>query len=158
MLQLRKLLTARYEWFEVRLQQLAEEDGYGHLSPPMVHLCAHIGKEPVPIVTLARQLSVSRQWVNRLAREGQEMGILELTIDPADRRAMRVSFSSSGWKMVRLAVARMNQIEEELAARIGKDNLEQLVALLAMDWGDVGLPELKCDDDEAHSSGRRKLA
>lgn len=135
MLQLRKWLTSRHDWYEACMQQLAERDGFGHLSRPMFEFMAHIGKEPVGLTEIARQMSVSRQWVARLAREGADMDLLALTSDPADKRALMVQFSESGWRMVRQAVARMAQIEAELARRIGAKNLELLVSVLSMDWG-----------------------
>jgi DNA-binding MarR family transcriptional regulator len=135
MLQLRKWLTNRHDWFELCLQQLAELEGYGHLSRPMVQLCAHVGKEPVGLSEIAKQMGVSRQWVARLANEGYEMGFFELIADPSDMRALQIRFGSAGWKMVRLAAARMRQIEAVIVARIGKGNLERLVEILSMDWG-----------------------
>lgn len=139
MLQLRKWLTSRHEWYELCLQQLAELEGYGHLSRPMVQLCAHIGKEPVSLSDVARLMGVSRQWIARLANEGCQMGILELSTPPEDKRALLVQFSRDGWRMVRLAAGRMRQIEAILAERIGAENLAHLVDILSLDWGPAEL-------------------
>jgi len=135
MLQLRKLLTERAEWFERALASLAHLDGYGDLPQPVVQICRFVGKEPVRMSVLAEHLGVSRQRVAQVASEGCALGILALSDDPDDGRVKRVGFSEEGWEVVRMAVARMTQIENELARRIGKRNLEQLVELLGADWG-----------------------
>ena len=135
MLQLRKLLTERAEWFERALSALAELDGYGDLPPPLVQMCKYIGKDPVRMTVLAEHLGVSRQRVAQIAGEGCERGLLELSDDPEDGRVKRVGFSAEGWTVARKAAARMAQIETELARRIGRRNLEQLCELLATDWG-----------------------
>lgn len=135
LLQLRRHLTEKFQWFETALAELARLDGFGDLPKPLVQLCAQIGREPVRVTELAKRLGTSRQWIIRLGRDGEQRGILAVTDDAEDRRAMRVGFSDSGWKVVHLAVGRMQQIERELARRIGAAQLEQLVELLSLDWG-----------------------
>lgn len=155
MLQLRKWLTARHDWMETCLQQLAALDGYGDLPRPLVQLFAHIGREPVRLSELARLLGTSRQWVLRLAHQGREMGMLILDTDPGDKRAMTVAFSDAGWRVVRLAVARMAEIEDELARRIGRERLAELVAILAMDWGPAEMPTAVRPRRAPRTAGRR---
>jgi len=133
--QLRKLLIERAEWFEHALARLAALDGYGDLPMPLVQMCKYIGKEPVRMTVLAEHLGVSRQRVAQIAAEGVAFGIIELSDDPDDGRVKRVGFSTKGWGVVKQAVARMVEIEAELARRIGRRNLEQLVELLSLDWG-----------------------
>jgi DNA-binding MarR family transcriptional regulator len=136
MRQLRKLLTTRQAWFEAYLEELARLDGYGDLPRPLVQLCALIGREPIRISELAVSLGTSRQWVTRLAHDGVGRDILEMVPDPTDRRAMMIGFSESGWQVVRKAVVRMQQIEDDLAERLGEQTLAQLAEILALDWGD----------------------
>lgn len=143
---LRKLLTERYDWYEACLQQLAELDGYGNLSKPVVEFLAHIGRDPVKLVDLARQLGVSRQWARRLANEAAEIGLVELATDPSDKRAMIVSFSKNGWRVVRLAAARMREIDTELENRIGTENFEMLIDILSQDWGPANMPQTETTD------------
>lgn len=138
---LRKLLNERHAWFETCLSQLAEIDGYGDLSPPLVQFFSHIGREPVRLGDIAAKMNVSRQWAQRLAKEGEGLGLLELDVDPNDRRAMILRFSDNGWRVVRLAAARMTEIELELAERIGRENVDKLMELLALDWGPAEIPQ-----------------
>ena len=140
MLHLRKLLIERTAWFDTCLSPLAELDGYGHLTPALTEMLKHIGREPVRMSDLARQMGVSRQWIRQLAVEGVEEGILELLDDPNDKRSMMIQFSKEGWQLVRVAAARMEQIEDELARRIGKENLAKLCELLALEWGPAAIP------------------
>ena len=147
MLQLRRHLTERFEWFESALAELARLDGYGDLPRPLVQLCAQIGRDPVRVTDLAKRLGTSRQWIIRLARDGEARGILAVTADAEDRRSARVGFSGPGWKVVHLAVKRMQQIERVLSERIGRARLEQLIELLALDWGSP-MDIATSDDDE----------
>ena len=138
MLHLRKLLIQKMEWYEAYLREQQEIDGYSFLSRPLVQFLSHIGREPVRLTTIARQLGTSRQWTLRLANEGHALGILTLDIDPADKRALIVRFSKRGWNMVKRATRSMRQIEDDLGDRIGKANLTLLVELLGRDWGIAG--------------------
>ncbi|MEM7728561.1 MAG: MarR family winged helix-turn-helix transcriptional regulator [Pseudomonadota bacterium] len=133
---LRQLLAARHRWFEAALQDLAVLDGYGDLSAPMVQMLSHIGRDPVRIGEIARAMQVSRQWVQKLAKEGEQLGLLSPTVDPKDRRALCIGFSEDGWRVVRLAAARMEEIERELEGRIGEKALDALMDILGTDWGE----------------------
>ena len=52
-----------------------------------------------------------------------------------DKRVMLVQLSQGGTRMTNAIIASMNDIEAELARRIGRNKLDTLVDLLAMDWG-----------------------
>lgn len=132
---LRVLLRDRMQWYEKALDDAAHRNGYGHLSRSLVELFSYIGRDPVRLTDLAEKTQTSRQWISRLTNEGKDLGLLEVSVDPRDRRGAIVAFSDAGWDMVRLAVASMEAIEERIAERIGKPRFEELVAILSADWG-----------------------
>lgn len=144
---LRKLLAERHRWYEENLERLAALDGYGDLSKPLVEFLALLGRDKVRLTDLATKIGASRQWALRLANEGKDRGLLELSYDPNDKRALMVGFSDEGWKVVKLAVARMTEIEEELSARIGLKNFNALLEILSMEWErDQGRQDAKDED------------
>lgn len=159
MLKLRKLLTNRYDWYESCLQQFAEQDGHGNLSRPLIEFLAHIGREPVRLVAIASQMNVSRQWARRLANEAQELGWIDLEVDTFDKRAMIVKYSAHGWSVVKLAAARMKQIDTELERRIGAENVAELIRILDLDWGEPCIGDAE-DNSPAFTSaiGAKKRA
>jgi hypothetical protein len=73
--------------------------------------------------------------VSQIAAEGVKLGVLELVVDSDDKRVMLVQLSQGGTRMTNAIIASMNDIEAELARRIGRNKLDTLVDLLAMDWG-----------------------
>lgn len=136
MLQLRRLLLARTEWFEQRMLRNAEADGLGHVTPAMHRLFAQMGYKPVKLSRLVEALAVSRQAVHKLVSEAVALGLVEMIDAPGDRRAKMVQFTDAGRAMVANAVRAQKEVEAEIARRIGPDNAEKLAELLSLDWGD----------------------
>lgn len=141
MLQLRRLLLARTEWFELAMRRHAAADGLGHITPAMHRLFAHMGYKPVKLSYLAGVLAVSRQAVHRLVSDACELGVVELIDDPNDRRAKMVRFTDDGLPWVTNAIRAQQAVEMELARRIGRHNVEKLAEILDMDWGES--PEVR---------------
>lgn len=136
MLQLRRLLLARTEWFELAVRRHAVADGLGHITPAMHRLFAHMGYKPVKLSHLVEVLAVSRQAVHRLVRDACELGVVELVDDPNDRRAKMVRFTEAGLPWVANAIRAQQAVEAELVRRIGRRNVEKLAQVLDMDWGE----------------------
>jgi hypothetical protein len=73
---------------------------------------------------------------------------LETVDDPDDQRVKLVRLSERGLLMIDGAVASMIRIDNDIARRIGRANLDSLLRLLALDWGPARLGE---------KSGTRKM-
>jgi DNA-binding MarR family transcriptional regulator len=131
---LRNLLIARTEWMEERVMEGARRLGYDRITPAMSRLFAHLGRRAVGVSELARQMAISRQAVHQLALEAQSLGLVELVESTEDRRVKLLRFTSAGWVMSDHAAQALEEIEAELARRIGSHDLEALRRILAKDW------------------------
>jgi DNA-binding MarR family transcriptional regulator len=131
-----QFLLEKTEWYETCLQRRAQELGYGYIKPSLVQFIKNMSADgPSRIALLAERLGVTRRRVSQIAAEGAELGLLELVEDADDKRVMLVQLSERGEIMVDAAVLSMTRIENELARRIGRANLDKLKEVLAMDWG-----------------------
>jgi DNA-binding MarR family transcriptional regulator len=136
-----QFLTDKYDWYEAFQQQYDKARGRLHIKPTLVQLLKHMERDQGSrIALLAVRMGVSRRRVSQIAAEGVEAGILELVADPDDGRVSIVRVSPDGQQILDKAIEAMHEIEAELARRIGRENLAQLVKLLKMDWGPPVLP------------------
>lgn len=131
---LRQLLSAKQDWIETRLYDMAEASGYEHVTPAMSRLFGLMKRQPIGISVLARQLAISRQAVHKLVNEAVRMDLVELVDSPEDKRVKLVGFTSHGFAMSAAATRNLEKIEKDLAERIGQENLDTLKRLLSDGW------------------------
>jgi DNA-binding MarR family transcriptional regulator len=128
------LLSARSHWMSERLYANAESHGYGDVTPAMSRLFALLGGQSLPLPDLARQLSVSRQAIHKLAVEAERLGYVEFIGSAVDARVKHLKFTSKGRAMSRSAERELILIEELLSARIGSERMQALKEALAIPW------------------------
>ena len=131
---LRQLLIHRYEWMENRILQAADRNGYGYVSPAMRKMFGRMGNNPVSLSDLARRLSVSRQAVHKVANEALGYGLVEIISSEDDQRIKLIQFSARGQEMVRAARAEMQNITDELVAKLGEYDVRELIRILSREW------------------------
>lgn len=131
---LRQLLSQKYDWIENRLHQMAQETGYGHLTPALTRLFGHIRKKPISISDLARRMMISRQAVHKLLIEAQDMGYVELLDDENDKRIKLVKFTAKGLEMSQTCINDLTQIEDSLIQTLGEEDFAHLKRILSKDW------------------------
>jgi len=131
-----QFLFDKADWYEACLAQQAQALGYGYIPPSVALLLRHMTVgTPARIALLAQRIGVTRRRISQIAAEGVKLGVLELVEDAGDRRVLLVQLSPGGTQMANGAIASMHRIEDELARRIGRRQLDALIELLAMDWG-----------------------
>lgn len=138
---LRTLLLRRFAWMEERAMQRAKANGYSGVTPAMNRLFGHMGGRAVGLSELARSMDVSRQAVHRLANEAAKLGLAEFVVSPDDARVVRLQFTQAGWEMSATAARDFDDIEQQLKARMGAKNLNELKRLLALPWDDEEMSE-----------------
>ncbi len=131
---LKQLLIARSQWFDREIQAGVSAGPYAFLTPGQSRLLAHMGGRAMTMPELARRLAISRQAVHKTVGELARRGILEVDDDPAGGHVKRVAYTTRGRQLNRDAAKLIDQIEARLAARLGRQRLEELRALLAADW------------------------
>jgi DNA-binding MarR family transcriptional regulator len=131
-----QFLSEKAEWYEACLAQHARDSGFTYIPTSVGQVLRNMTVgTPVRIALLAQLIGVTRRRVSQIAAEGVKLGVLELVVDSDDKRVMLVQLSQGGTRMTNAIIASMNDIEAELARRIGRNKLDTLVDLLAMDWG-----------------------
>ena len=131
---LKQLLIARSDWFAGEIMKAVKRGEHASITPAQSRLLAHMAGKPASMAELARRLAISRQAVHKTVGELVRQGILAVQDDPSRRNAKRVVYTDKGRQVNRAGARIIEQIEERIAARIGRDRLEQLRALLDTDW------------------------
>ena len=85
---------------------------------------------------IARNLGVSRQAIHSTINQMVKLGIVQLDVDPDDRRHMIVSLTDLGARMRKDAQRSMDALTAQIAGKLGQDKFDALLAALEADWGD----------------------
>jgi DNA-binding MarR family transcriptional regulator len=131
---LSSLLTALH-WVDGSLQARLEAAGRGRVSFSKSMIMINVLNGVTRPIELARNLGISRQAIHKTLQEMVDDKLILLQDDPTDKRAKIVSFNSESADLMRDALQALVAIQEDLAGRLGRKNLNQLVEILAKDWG-----------------------
>lgn len=130
------ILRALY-WVEDGMQANYERRGGSKLTHAQSLIMMNIGEGIRRPSAIAERLGVSRQAVHQSVTELNRLGLIELVPDPDDRRATVARLSKKGEPLRVLAIQVLEDLEIELARRIGKREVAQFRRALEKDWGDV---------------------
>lgn len=142
------LLTAVY-WFDEALRASLRSGGWETVTRAQSLLLANITAGEHRATRLARNLGVSRQAISQMLAELEDKGLIEVTVDPSDRRARIVNFSPRSAALRDAAHERLSRLEAELRDRIGAEKFNGLYDALMAEWGEPPNP------DEADTAGLR---
>lgn len=117
-------------WRDEMLRRLAGA-GFEDLTPADSDLVVLIGPGGLGLSELARRRGVSKQAAQEKVRALAARQYLRLDPDPADRRALRVSFDARGMAMIEALVAIKQAMQAEAEARLGPEGAASLRTLLA---------------------------
>ena len=128
------LLEAFY-WFDEGLQNYLRQQGWSEVTRPQSMIIVNVVMGVTKPSEIARRLGISRQAVHTTIEQMVAMDILTLEHDPTDRRAKVIGFSKRGRQRRQDAQTAMKYLTEELARRIGAQNIENLRIAFAENWG-----------------------
>jgi len=130
-----QLILRAFYWIDEGLQRNLQARGGPRVtrSQSMIIMCIGEGIQRPSMI--AERLGVSRQAVHQCLKELIAVGLVELVVDPRDRRAKIARLSERGKPLRILASRILNDLEEELADRIGAQALRSLRKALEKDWG-----------------------
>jgi DNA-binding MarR family transcriptional regulator len=100
--------------------------GFDDLRPAHVTLFRWPGPEGRRPTEVAADVQLSKQRVNDLLRDLEQLGYLRLEPDPTDSRARIVRLTKRGHALHRLAVAIHDGIEREWAGIVGERSYREL--------------------------------
>lgn len=130
------LFARRQEWLTASLLNLLEARTAKRFSNAHLNMFAYLNCGPTYSSDLAKQLGISRQAVYKTIKELSALGIVEQTNAPDRRNVKIITYTPYGESVIGDAIAALQQIETDLAARIGATDVEALKALLSGEWGE----------------------
>jgi DNA-binding MarR family transcriptional regulator len=89
-------------------------------------LFPHLDFEGIRLTDLAARVGVTKQAVGQLVDDLARLGMVERVADPADKRAKRVRFSRRGHAAILHGLGLLRQLEETLAAEVGRRRMREL--------------------------------
>ena len=131
---LKQLLLDRNDWFAREIMKSVRRSEFAFITPAHSRLLALMGGKPMSMAELARRLAISRQAVHKTVTELARRGILEIRDDPERRNAKQVVYTERGRQVNRAGAQIIERVEERIAARIGRERLDALKAMLAQAW------------------------
>lgn len=129
-------LFQRFCWLDEGLQARLHDHGWPDVNRPQSMVMTNIVSGIVRPSDIARNLGVSRQAIHSTINQMVGLGIVQLEVDPADRRHMVVSLTDLGAQMRKDAQRSMDALTAQIAGRLGQDKFDALLAALEADWGD----------------------
>jgi len=121
-----RLLLRGYRAFHAHATKKLAEHGHTGLGIAHTTLLPHIGLEGTRLTTIARLAGMTKQAAAEVLRDLEVQGYIERAVDPADQRAVLVKLSDAGRRFLRDARGVKIDIEEEYAALVGSEALEEL--------------------------------
>lgn len=85
---------------------------------------------------IAANVGMSRQSMTQLLNGMKEANLIEMEVDPDDRRAVIVQYCEKSEDLRFAAYEILQFVERELESRIGKRSVVRLRSILHMDWGE----------------------
>jgi DNA-binding MarR family transcriptional regulator len=119
--------------FEATVARIAEDyaaAGYADLRPPHFAVFQRLPPEGARATDLAEQSHLTKQYMGTLIDYLEVRGYVVREPDPTDRRASLVKWTERGQVVAALARESLGRLEDEWAARLGGDRLEELRGLL----------------------------
>ncbi len=100
--------------------------GYTDIGAAHWNLFRNPGIDGMRPGEIAEELNASKQAVNDLLRDLEEMGYITREIDPTDRRARIVRLTRTGQKLEKHMFEAARQAEHRLEKGIGKGRVKEL--------------------------------
>ena len=75
---------------------------------------------------MAAQMGITRQSMGEIVRELVELGIVEMTPDPKDRRAKLVTWTEKGLRVARDGYGHILEVEDRCAEVLGTERFDEL--------------------------------
>jgi DNA-binding MarR family transcriptional regulator len=124
------LLRMQWEVVRDRMLEHLREQGFDDLAPAHLTVLQWPGPDGARPSELAARLQMSKQALNYLLRDLEQMGYLERRPDPDDARSRRIALTDRGWSVVPVIRAAVRAVESEWEERLGTREFARLRALL----------------------------
>jgi DNA-binding MarR family transcriptional regulator len=106
----------------------AHARGWTDAKPAHNSVFGTLGWEGARTSELAARAGITRQSMGEVVRELVDLGIVEMTPDPTDRRAKLVTYTEAGRQEAMQGGDYIVEFEERVAEALGEEGYEQLRA------------------------------
>ena len=113
-------------WLYGRLQQR----GFPDIRIAHSAVFRTISPDGMRVTVLAERAGMTKQSMAYLVDSLVELGYVEITADPQDKRAKQVTLTKRGRKLIATAAALGTEYEQHLAEKIGTGEMTELRRLL----------------------------
>jgi DNA-binding MarR family transcriptional regulator len=123
----------RLPWEVVRQRLLGglHAAGFDDLTSSHLSILLYPGPNGQRPTDLAEQRQMSRQAVNYLVSQVEQLGYLERRSDPGDQRAKRIALTPRGRRAGQVMRDTIVELEREWSQQMGADRFAELKRLLA---------------------------
>jgi DNA-binding MarR family transcriptional regulator len=130
-----QLLLRAFRWFDESLIAALHAAGWPELTRAHSLVFAQLDTKGTRTAEIARRAGISRQAVHQTIQELQRLGLVRLVPDPTNRSAKLVVSTDRGQASIRVAKQSLANLEDELAKRLGRAQVQALRQALEADWG-----------------------
>ena len=117
------------------LQAALHAKGWPDVNRPQSMVMTNVVSGIVRPSEIARNLGISRQAIHSTLAQMVKLGMIELDVDPQDRRHHVVSLTEKGARMRQDAQLSMDALSAQIAGALGPDRYAAMIAGLEADWG-----------------------
>jgi len=120
------LLRVCWQWIREQIFEGVRAAGYDDLKPSHVGLFRYPTLDRQRPFELADQLQITRQSVNELLGDLEELGYVTRESDPANKRARLVRLTASGRRLEKTINSQARTAELRIAELLGSRTFSQL--------------------------------
>lgn len=121
-----RLLNNAVRRFEARVLTLMSEKGHVQTRISHVNLTRNLDIDGTRLTELARRACMSKQAMGELVDQCAELGLVDRTSDPEDRRARLVVFTPTGLEWLEAFRAAVDLAEAEMRAELGAETTDAI--------------------------------
>lgn len=131
-----RLLFNAFRWFDDALRQSLAARNLPSLTYSQSLVMSSLTTKGVRISEIARRLDMTRQGAQKTVAGLETAGLVYTETDPSNSSAKIVRLTKLGFNTIEVAQDIFEQLERELARRVGGPNVTAMRGTLEQHWGD----------------------
>lgn len=124
------LLRAARAVFASRIRNALARSGYDDVPGNGLFVIAATARGDATMSAIIERLGVSKQAAGQLIDTMVTRGYLDRTVDPEDRRRLRIALSERGRAVAKIMKTAVDRVEAELTQRVGAQAIAHTRATL----------------------------
>lgn len=129
------LISERHNMMRQLSEKLWDEQNDISISSSEWYIIAKIYKKQPTIAYITKNVNISRQAIHKFIRNLEAKGLININNVKHNKKEKYVELTPLGETCFEKNEALKNQIEQQIAEKIGMDEVNALKYLLTIDWG-----------------------